>query len=783
MIQDASKNNAQIATTEGIDFNKLRATIRENFIWIILIFIVTNTIAYLIIRYTKDLYESVSEIKLDVKNDATALGIPNIGADELQNADLISGEIEIIRSRLFLNMVLDSIRIDVGHYSKGDVLNHELFTNKPYLIEFKPGSSSYLNVPIYLEERGDDTFTLTPGESGREITGTYNEPVKLNDLEITIRKDPSFIPGDGKIEFFFIIHSRDRLLSYLINSLTVEPLNFYAKTIRVALKDNNPEKAQAIVNAIDVLYLKYSHEQKNQANKQKIDWLNNELRNIEEKMEGYENYFKQFTLQNKTNNLDEDLKATITSIIQIDSQRYEISRRIVDINQLIEGVQARQFFIPPGLQRTLPDYVFKNLELIQQLLLKQEKLKMAYNETTYAYRESQKDIDSNTARVHEQLASLKADLLKRQQEITLRKQALESQFVNMPDQSTQHSKNERYYKLYEEFYLILMQSKSGFEIAKAGTTTDFKVLSPATLPSRPISPNRMMIAGVGLVTSFTLIVFFIGFLYIINNKITNLQELEKISGVPVLGVVPSSKNTSPGIYVVNHPKSIVSEAIRTLRTNLEFFKSNTPQKVVAISSTVSGEGKSFVATNLGSALALLRKKVLLVDLDMRKTKHNLPYQVNDPSKGMSTVLIQKNDWRDCIVPTGLDFFDYLPSGPNPPNPSELLLDEVFAKTLEEFKKHYDFIILDTPPVGLLTDGIQAMKMADVSIYVFRANYSKREFLLTLQRIISINKFTNLTSVLNAMSSGGEQAYGYGYGYYEDEGGSKGLKKIRELFKL
>jgi tyrosine-protein kinase Etk/Wzc len=782
MTQDQNNNvQVQIPAAEGIDFNKLRVIVWENILWIILIFVVTNTIAYLIIRYTKDLYESVSEIKLDVKNDATELGITNFATDEPQNADLISGEIEIIRSKLFLNIVLDSIRIDVGYFSKGDLLNHELFTNSPYLIEYKPGASNLINTPIYLEEQGAEGFSLTPGESGREIKGQYNEPLQLDDLEITIRKNPDFIPGESEIDFFFIIQSRDVLLNYLINNLSVEPLNFYAKTIRVALKDNNPEKAQAIIRAIDALYLKYSHEQKNLANKQKIDWLNNELRTIEGKMEGYENYFKQFTLQNKTNNLNEDLKKTIESITRIDSQRYEFSRRIIELNQLIDGLQTKQFFIAPGLRKSLPDYVIRNLEHIQELFLEQEKLKLSYNEVTFAYRELQKDIDSYTGRVLEQLTSMKGELLKRLQEITQRKQLLENQFVNMPDQSTQFSKNERYYKLYEEFYLILMQSKSGFEIAKAGATTDFKILSPATLPSKPISPNRLMIAGIGLVSSFTLIVFFIGFLYIVNNKITNLQELEKISGVPVLGVIPSSRS-SAGIYVVSHPKSIVSEAIRTLRTNLEFFKPNTKQKVLAISSTVSGEGKSFVALNLGSALALSQKKVLLVDLDMRKSKHNLPFPVNDHSKGMSTVLIQKNDWRECVIPTTLEFFDYLPSGPNPPNPSELLLGETFLKVLGELKTHYDFIILDTPPVGLLTDGIQAMRQADVSIYIFRANYSKREFLLNLQRIININKFTNITTILNAMSSAGERAYGYGYGYYEDEE-NKGVKRIKELFKL
>jgi tyrosine-protein kinase Etk/Wzc len=781
---ESNRNHApvQLPSPEGIDFNKLRVIVWDNILWIILIFIVINTAAYLIIRYTKDLYESVSEIKLDVKNEATALGITTLASDEPQNADLISGEVEIIRSKLFLNIVLDSIKIDVAYFSKGDLLNHELFTNTPFIIDYKAGTSHF-NMPLYLEELDGDSFVLNLGESGREVRGRYHEPLRIDDLELTIRRNPGFEKGEDDIDFFFIINSRDVLLNYLISNLSVEPLNFYAKTLRVAFKDNNPQKAQAIIRTIDAVYLKYSHEQKNLANKQKIDWLNNELRQIETKMEGYENYFKQFTLQNKTNNLDDDLKKTVETINDIDSQRYELSRRIHELNQLIDGLQSHQFFITPALRQLLPDYLFRDMDRVQQLLLEQEKLKLSYNEVTFAYRELQKEIENNTSKSLEQLQALKADWLKKLQDITRQKNSLETAFVNMPDKSTQFSKNERFYKLYEEFYLTLIQSKSGFEIAQAGTTTDFKILSPATLPEKPISPNRLMIAGIGLVSSVTVIVFFIGFLYIINNKITNLQELEKISGVPVLGVIPASRQSNgSSLYVVDHPKSIVSEAIRTLRTNLEFFRTAKPQKIVAISSTVSGEGKSFVALNLGAAIAMSRKKVLLIDLDMRKVKTNLPFPVEDRTMGTSTVLIRKNTWQECIVKTPVDFFDYIPSGPNPPNPSELLLREEFPELLEDLKKHYDYIILDTPPVGLLTDGIQAMKLADVSIYIFRANYSKREFLLNLQRIITINKFTNITSILNAMSSAGERAYGYGYGYYEDEE-NKGVKKLKELFKV
>ena len=222
---------------------------------------------------------------------------------------------------------------------------------------------------------------------------------------------------------------------------------------------------------------------------------------------------------------------------------------------------------------------------------------------------------------------------------------------------------------------------------------------------------------------------------------------------------------------------MVSEAIRTLRTNLDYFKINTPNKIIAISSTVSGEGKSFIATNLGGVIALSRKKVIMLDVDMRKPKSNTPSAESDPSKGMSTILINKHAWQECVTKTYLDGFDYIPSGPHPPNPSELLLNGAFSGLLEDLKKNYDCIILDTPPVGLVTDGIMAMKHADISIYVFRANYSKREFLMNLKRIITMNTFKNVTTMLNAMPATRER---YGYGYYEDD--KKSSIKIKSLFK-
>jgi tyrosine-protein kinase Etk/Wzc len=779
-VEPAKNNINTHIPAEGIDFNKLLVIVRNNLVWIALIFITINLTAYLIIRYTQDRYESSSEIKLDVKDEASELGI-NIAGQTPQNTDLISGEIEMIRSRLFLNRVLDSLNLEVSYFSKGEVLNHELFYNSPIHVDFKITENSYYNKPIFVERESPETFSLLWNEGNNRISGRYGMPVRMPGAELTLTKNENFLSED-EIDLFFVINSEDVLQNYLISSLSVEPLNYSAKTIRIAFQDNNPYKAQAIVHAINKTYLHYSYEQKKLATKQKIDWLNNELQLIELKMEGFEDYFEHFTLKNKSSDLQEDLRKTIDNINRIDSQRYVLSHKLEEINKLMDGLQSRNFAITPSVRQSIPEYLYQNIDEVQNLLLEQQKLTLSYNENTLAYREKQQEIDIRTDKTTEQLTELKKDWMRKLLEMNQQKAHLEAAFVNMPDQNTQYSKNQRFYKLYEEFYLSLMQTKSGFEIAQAGTTPDFQILSPATLPFHPISPNRMIVLGIGFVGSMVAIFFFVGLLYLLHNRITNIHELERLSGVPVLGVVPSSRYSAhEGLHVISHPKSMVSEAIRTVRTNLDFFRTEKQQRVIAISSTISGEGKSFLALNLGGAMALSRKKVLLIDLDLRKAKSYLPVNVQDPSKGMSTVLIRKDRWQDCVHATNLDFLDYIPSGPIPPNPSELLLNGEFTNLLEELKGHYDVIILDTPPVGLVTDGIQAMMRADISIYIFRANYSKREFLFNLQRIVSINKIVNVTTLLNALPSS-KKSNAYGYGYYEDEGKSS-VDRIKSLFKV
>lgn len=749
--------------TEGIDFEKLRIIFRKNLIWLAGIVVVCNLSAYLYLRWTKSVFESESELKLDVKQDPSEFGLKNLAED--QNLNIISGEIEQIRSRLFFNRVIDSLDIWVSYHFIGKVLNDEMYKRSPFSVQFSTINHDYLNQPLYFNFVDGQTFTIRTQNGAPVITGKIGERFSLGKVDLVVNKTP-FYELYHENDYFFILHGRDNLIRYLQDNITVAPLNFNANTIKITFRDFNAQKAQHIVNKIDSVYLGYSNELKSQTNRQKISWLNNELTQIEQKMESYENYFEDFTLQNKSSDLGAELNKTIETLYRIDSQRFRINRRITEVAAITDQFAVNNFSISMGQLSVLPDFFHKQVENLQRMQQEMNRLSMSYNESTLAYRQREKDLSLAREQLFNQLNDYKKELLKTYSDLNQQKNKLEKEFASMPDKNTQFTKNQRFYKLYEEFYLSMMQSRAEFEIAQAGTTPDFKILSPATLPTTPISPIRLMIFGIGFSSGLVLSIFFLGFLYLINNKVTSINEIEKITKTPILAVIPESRHTTKTpFHVLDNPKSMVSEAIRTLRTNLDFFSTNGPAKTIAISSTIAGEGKSFLALNLGGVIAMSKRKVVLLDLDMRKSKRNSPFEVADTQKGVSTILINKFKLDECIVPTGLEYFDYIPAGPHPPNPSELLMNTNFATILDALKERYDFIIIDTPPIGLVTDGIMAMKKSDVSIYVVRANYSQKEFLNNLARVKNMHKLTNMSIVFNALPTSTKL---YGYGYYEDQ---------------
>ena len=771
---------------DSIDWIKLRSVIRRNWIWVFIILFITNSAGWVYLRYKKPIFESSSELKLDIKSEASSLGLTRFS--DPYNIDNLSGEIELINSRLFFNKVIETIDIDVQYFTHGKILDDEKYKHTPFIVDYELKNNDFYDRPINIDLLNEKKLELSYVWGGKKYSEliTFGQPFENEHFRFTITTTPNFSNELLDEQFYFVINSHESLIAYLENNITVEPLNLTAHTIRISFRDYNKYKAHDLVNAIDTLYLEYTHLQKNQANENKIDYLNQQMKETEKILEEFEDYFENFTIDNKTVNLDQDVKKTLNYMIQIDSQRFELRARISHIEGISEKIIIEDLENINIKRQYVPDYILKDFELFDKLYFEQKQLALAYKENTFAFERKLQELDIVRGNLVTDLNQYKLNLYESLTALNKKKNELESNLLDLPSKGTEYNKAKRYYALYEEMYLSLMQSKNEFELARAGTVPDFKILAPATIPINPISPIKMLVYGITIISGLIFCFLFIGISYLVSDKITGISEIENLSKAPVLGTLPFEGSVSKGVqlFVNDKPKSAISEAFRAIRTNIEFMVPGIKNKVISVSSTISGEGKTFVTLNLGGVIAMSRLNVVILDLDLRKPKIHQNFGDKDTGKGVSTILIKKHTLQECISPTGLENLNYIPAGPIPPNPSELLLNGAFDKMINNLKETFDVIILDTPPIGLVTDAIMAMKTADLKIFILRADYSLRSYLQAVNRLVDVNKFKNIGLILNGLKSRHNHGYGYGYSYdygssyYENPSNRSWIKTVR-----
>jgi len=751
-------------TIADIDFDKLKSIIRKSAIWLVMVLLMTNLVAYLLVRWTKPVYMSESELKLEFKSEATALGINNLV--ENQNLNHLSGEIELLSSRLFFNKVIDAIDIGVSYNYRGNILDDERYKHSAFKVDYKISASLLYDVEVSIDFEGGDQFELSYdlGIDKYNQTHRFGEKISTAGTELIITPTSYFSSNTGG-GYFFVIHSRKALENYFVNNFEVQPLNFQANTIKLSLKDNNRFKAKELIDVIDSLYLQYSQDQKTIENNQKIEWLNKELEQIGEKLEGYEDYFEKFTLKNRTNNLDNVLSETIKAINELDSQRFEVNKKINALEDVEIQVQENSFEPIAVNETSYTDDLIDHINEYNEKVLTNKRVLQTYSKSTQAYKNKLRELVQSVEFLKSSINAKKEYLSESMKSLNRRKKILETSFNDIPGKDREYKKAKLYHALYEEHYLALMQAKTDFQVARAGTKTDITILSAATLPGIPIAPDKLIIHGIGLVAGLVLCFIFVAIRYLLSNTITNLAELERLTGSPILGSIPkytSSRMEETRMVIDENPRSSISEAIRSIRTNIEFLSSNKTNKVISVTSTVGSEGKTFVSVNLGGIISLSKKKVVIVDLDMRKPRVHKAFNNTSNEKGVSTILIDKHSIEESLHATSIDSLKYIAAGPTPPNPSELLLNGSFDKLLSDLRDQFDVVILDTPPSAIVTDATLVMKKADIPIYVFRADYSKKSFVDTLNRLIQVNKFNHISVVLNSLQNNGNKKYGYGY---------------------
>ena len=743
--------------------------------WAILILIGAAAMAFFHLRYTPNTYQSSSTIQLEKnQNNAQILDIQKFSDNS------IASRLEFLRSRnVFIN-ALKRLPLEISYFSQGNILDDELYGTPPFRIEMAHLNAEYLlNQKIYIEFTSPNSFILSYPEGDKvnriEFDHLTGNNIDEMSFDVAIYNYERILELQKENELYFVYNDPSSLVDKLHRNLTVSIVNSNARTISVSFTDGNPRKAKDICEAVIDEFIQGDLEQKSKSAESVLTFINNQLDSVYSKLSASEltitTYRKDNRVASDLDNLSESairrLSAFEESILELELEE----ARLTAVEEAIkdDGDKTSVYKVIPVLAGTSNEGVLSDLiTRFHELLLEKEEKLYTRTPESELIQSLDYQIDIQRTLIVNSVSSIKAKVVAQKEELQSKLAVFEVDLYDIPSKEIEFQRLERIVKIHEQFYTLLLEKKAEFSISRAGFVTDVQLLSRAKVAGNPLTPVPKFIIATYFFIAIVVIVAFLILRYLLHNTITSLNEISKMTqaSVGILGIVPKIKTDIPTsqLLIDKNPKSLVAESFRTIRSNLQFISNEKEAKTIAVTSTISGEGKTFIAINLAGILAFSGKKVIVLDLDMRKPKIHFGFGV-DNVNGMSTLLIEKDTIDNCINKSDLENLHFITAGPIPPNPSELIINGRLDEIINELKKRYDMVVVDNPPVGLVTDGISIIKKADYPLYIFRANYSKKNFVQNVDRLINESEIRHLSVILNSVdASRGNYGYNYGYGY-------------------
>ncbi|NLN73844.1 MAG: polysaccharide biosynthesis tyrosine autokinase [Bacteroidales bacterium] len=794
--------------------HKKFSKINDEFDLSLLIFILSKTwyvviisvalffsVAWIYLRYTPNLYEATTVIQIEPENK------PDVIQEQTKlysNYNQLATKIDFLKSSAFLESSLSKLPLEVNYFYKGTILNNELYRNSPFTVRVLSSSQQINGVLIDLTfdkssdlvvsyEIGDTKYKkrFTNGSGGvNVVTEHFNILVSVND-GVQIKKGDTYA-----IQIF----DKESICSMYSHKMQATILNEAAKTIQIKVQDYNPQKASEIVNTIAVDFAEYDKIQKQENANNIINFIDDQLEMLEDELFKTHNEMEEYKRENNIEVSELRSKTLIQQKIEdLNSElaKLDYEKTLLDkINTSVSGNKDIDVysFLADIIGSNYQGALSAILTNLQSLLLQREQAAYSYTKESGHVKQLDYQIDIQKRVLAESILSFKNNIDVKAKQLRTELNALTQELLMQVDntKALELKKFSRIMTINETYYNQLIETKTKYSIAKVGYVSQNIILEKSKTPAVPISPKRNQIYFLSVIVGFLLGIGYIAYRYLFYSNIDTVSDIRKYSNVALLGTIPMVKREMrySQLLVDKEPKSILAEAMRGLRTNMQFISSGSDQGIISITSTIPSEGKTFVAVNIAGIIAYSGKKVIVLDLDMRKPKIHRAFSTEEKpysnSLGVSNILSGMANYKDCVNVSSIDTLHFITAGTIPPNPSELILSDNFTKLVEELKQDYDFIVFDNPPIGLVTDAMHTFKMADYPIYVFKAGYSKRIFVQNLEYLWNELGLKNISFVLNSVNEsknkygygnryggyyyGSKYSYGvgYNYGYYEEK---------------
>ena len=771
-----------------IDLNLMRNVLKRNFYVPIILLILAFVSSFIYLRYTKPIYESSAIIQRSTQDEGKRI----LDIEGFENESSLSEDVELLKSTFLLEKSLKNLNLEVSYFAEGQILTEEKYLLSSYhitLLNLK--DSSLIGKPVQVNTQGDQVLLSFESNGSREKIEVNHGELLDNDFFTLIFKinDPEqFSESSSENELYFIFNDYSNLTSQLHPDLEVYALNPEAKTIKVSFKSNNHRLSKDVVTSIINTFFKYDLEKKRESSASILEFIDSQLDTVFTQLKESETAIQTFKDSSDVTDPEYFTTKIMERSNELQNQLLEVELEldlISDVQKTVNSTDRIEIFkiIPAVTGTAYENLLVKELERLHELLMQKEDMSYSVTADNENLKRLERSINSQTDNINRVISSIKDQLFFKKTSLQERIYKIQSELYGIPKKEMELSRLNRMFNLNEKYYTLLIEKKTQYAISKAGFTMDNMVLQGPT-NAELISPNRKLIYALSIVLALMISLIYLLIRYLTFNDIHEPEELKRLlpTSVGFLGIIPKVASTERNstLIVHNKPKSALAESYRHIRSNLQFILKQDKSNIIAVSSSVSGEGKTFAAVNLAGIIAMSGKKVLVLDLDLRKPKIHLAFGV-DNNIGMSSILVKNQKWQDCVQKSELENLDFIPAGPIPPNPSELIIGTILDEVLEEFKGQYDIVMIDNPPVGIVSDGITVLNKADCPIYVFRANYSKRYYTQRVKELVGNNKVRKLFTVLNGMEIG-RSSYGYGYGYGEYYSEDNVVKKSWKFWK-
>jgi len=742
---------------------------------------VALVIVFLFHRYTVEEYELRGSILIKHMNapEVRILDRSNIfsGSNNLEN------DILLLTSKNLAEEALKKLHFDVSYFASTNIKEVELYDKSPIKVDvdwsFNQMGSSVINFRVLSE----DEFVLSNEERGffdflsakasgpfdeqlMNKTYRFGEEIQTDRSRFRVQKLKFMRPGD---QLFFIIHHPVDVIDRYSRSITVRPVNSFGTVLQVSTVTQVVEKGRDYINAIMESYLDYELTEKNRINEKTLSFLDDQLHILEDSLKAVETQLLRFKVDNKLLDVTSEFGGVLGNMQNMGNMVQEIDFQLSYYKFLQaylaeKGKDYSEIMAPSivGLNDSFLNTMIGNLV---NLSLERRKVLVLVNENHPKVHELDEQISKLRENIFENIDNLVINTERRRQEALKRQDVLDDKFSQLPQTESNYTHIFRQYRLRENLYNYLLEKRAEARIAKASNISDNSILDFArrgdlVFPKK--SQNYGMAVGLGF---FIPLLFLLGYHYF-NNKLMDQIQLKNAIRIPLLGTIGLS-NKETNMLVAEHPKSMVAESFRSLRSALFYIASDRKCKKILVTSSVSGEGKTFVSLNLAAAMALSGKKTCLIGLDLRKPKIG-DYVGVDSKIGLSSYLVNKAEKDEIVIETRYDNLFFIPSGPIPPNPAELLLKDKMAELVRFLEMEFEVIIMDTPPVGLVSETMDLLRFSDVNLYIVRQNYTHKKYLLMINDLYVNDQIGNVYAVFNGMKAGGNiydfGGYNYGYGY-------------------